>query len=214
MDNQLTVPTCVCVCLSPPHRTTAEFGFTVSPQFHSPQWQKHLCNYLKTKRSKRCPIAENKQVAGRRGEDWAVISWGGWLTGVCISEGLGLNVVDGRGVRHWLKVLAWCRVESSSVWLWGKEQSINSAKEKVYTKGNHPFLLLLVILLFFLFFFEVKSIVLNWLPGQTFLYPLFICFFHSYSTHTCVVRSLQKMWRNSCSLLFFHSWVWIFQKAS
>ena len=43
---------------------------------------------------------------------------------------------------------------------------------RVYTKGNHPFLLLLVILcfvFFFPFYFEVKRIVLNWLPGQTFV---------------------------------------------
>ena len=122
----------------------------------------------------------------------------------------------GQGVRHWLKprplhkVHAWRRVESSSVWLWGKEQSINSAKATVYTKGDHPLLLdprHSLLLGVFLFHFWGKEYSLK-LASRTYvcnssLHPLI----RSCSTHTCGVRTLQKRWRGDFLNSFYCSFI-------
>lgn len=133
-DNQLA-PSCI-MFLSP--TASSQFGLAVSAQFHRPQWppQQHRNTFRINKQWSKKVSCRGKEKDARRGEEWGfdvLITWGGWLTGV--SKSLGLGVVDGQGVRHWLqlrlacsvslhKIHAWRRVQSSSVWFWGKEHSL------------------------------------------------------------------------------------------
>lgn len=99
-----------------------------------------------------------------------------WLINRCFA------VVDGRGVRHGLKLRLACLVCFTKSMLGAEYKSALSdfeVKSTVYKqrqsrsvrKGCPSFflLLLLVVVNLSFFFFEVKSIVLNWLPGQTFV---------------------------------------------
>lgn len=109
------------------------------------------------------------------------------------------------GLLH--KVHAWRRVQSSSVWFWGKEHSLQTApKQKCTQRVTHPFLLLLVILYFF-FIFWGKEYSLKLASGTNIcikhcyfflssFYPFFLC------SYLCS-QELAKKWRNRIFPLLF-----------